>query len=96
MRTKGQSHFPAFGDFFRRQAVPFMGSALLNHAGDFEAAPAEDFLDGAHGACGLFENQVEWPWGSARGDDDGLLSFQEGYRVPFFAVVHHSINPAVK
>ena len=67
--------FLAFGDFFGRKAAPVMGSAFLNYAGDFESAPAKDFLDGTHGACGLFENQVERPWGSACRDDDGFFSF---------------------
>ena len=65
-----------------------MGSAFLNHACNLESAPAEDFFEGTDSARRLLENQVEGPWGGASRDDDGLLSFQEGYRVPFFAVVH--------
>ena len=67
--------FPAFCNFFGGKAAFFMGPAFLNYAGNLESAPAKYFFQGSDGACGLFENQVEGPWGSARCDDDGFLSF---------------------
>ncbi len=86
----------AFSDFTRGEILILDRATFLQDTRNLETAPAKNFLECADSPSGLFKENVEWPWGRASGDEDGLFAFEKRNWVAAFAMVHHAVNPAVK